>query len=100
MRNRINYKISRILINGIEPTNTKVTSFTTNFVLKQCFCSCPQPITSVHEISGPCDRCWTKTECHYDFCSGGEDKRRLGVYDMKNKQVILDPLEDRLKCAN
>ena len=93
MINRLSTKkVNRILINGVEPTNTIVTKFTSTFQLQQTFCSCPQPVDKVKELPGPCDYCWTHVVCHYDYCSGGEDRRKVGIYDEENKCVILEKL--------
>ncbi len=83
-------KVSRILINGIEPTNTKVTKLSASFNLQQTFCSCPEPVTVVKIMPGYCEYCYLPVTCHYDYCSGGEGKTKIGIYDEENKCVILE----------
>lgn len=83
-------KVNYIEINGEVPTNTKVTKLTSTFMLQQTFCSCPNPVSAVKIVPGWCDRCWLPVVCHYDHCSGGEGKNKIGTYDRENNEVILE----------
>jgi len=63
-------KVIRILIDGVEPTNTVVTKFTTTFQLEQCFCQCSVRIPYEHN--------GIIVEEHYPSCSNADPARYIG----------------------
>ena len=78
---RIKYKVNRILINGEEPTNTKVTSLTISFLLNQCFCSCSlrAPYRMCDPLLSPgFDEHYIWVEEHYPDCPNAINKRYIG----------------------
>ena len=70
--NRVSFKVGRILINGVEPTNTKVTNITSYFNLIQCFCSCS--IMYLYDYTLPNGRV-IEVEEHYDDCPNADPER-------------------------
>jgi hypothetical protein len=69
-------KVNRILINGVEPTNTKVIEFSSNFTFDQCFCSCSLRHPYPYHLVGTH---WTTVEEHYPDCPNADPKRFVDI---------------------
>ena len=71
-------KVNRILINDIEPTNTKVVELSTSFTLSLCFCSCSMRLPyrmCLPGLSPIFDEHYITVEEHYEDCPNADPKR-------------------------
>jgi len=85
MKDFSNPNVSKITINGVQPTNTKVTKITTNFNLEQgpgCHCSFRPPYKICYPGLCPAmEEHWIWVEEHYPDCEYADPKRRIRLHE-------------------
>lgn len=78
MENRIKFGVNAIEINGVQPTNTKVTNINVEFNLQQCFCSCSLKLPYMYNLIG---NHWIEVEEHYDDCPNADPAKFIKYVD-------------------
>jgi len=63
---------NRIEIDGVEPTNTKLTDLSMTIDLNQGFCNCSLRLPYQHHLVG---NHWIEVEEHYDDCPHADPDR-------------------------